>query len=387
MNANLLSLVQNALGGDFSKMAGQFVSESPTAIQGALNSLLPGVLGAIAQKGATADGASGLLSLINGANLDTSSLSSIGSLFSGGGAGANDLLKAGASRLVPALLGDKAGALVNALSSSSGIKPASATNLLALVVPLVLTFLKKFVTERGLNPNSLSSLLGSQGPNLQGALDSRITNALGFTSPSALVNSLSGAAGATVDTARRAGAAVASGAAAAGSAALTAGSMAEDEGKSALARLLPWVIGLAALFLLWLLLWPKAATTPPPQAMAPAAAPAIAMPAQAFSGFPAKVYFDTGSATPSAGGTSVINGAADAIKKENLKVAVTGYTDKTGDTAKNEELAKNRATAVRDALKAAGVADANIDLKPPLFVEVGASTDSAEARRVEINKQ
>jgi hypothetical protein len=35
MNANLLSLLQNALGGDFSKMAGQFMGESSNATQGA----------------------------------------------------------------------------------------------------------------------------------------------------------------------------------------------------------------------------------------------------------------------------------------------------------------------------------------------------------------
>jgi outer membrane protein OmpA-like peptidoglycan-associated protein len=394
MNANLLSLAQNALGGDFSKMAGQFLGESPSATQGALSSLLPAVLGVVAQKGATTEGASGLMSLINGANLDTSALGNIGSLFSSGGTGANDLLRAGTSRLVPALFGDKAGALVNALSSSSGIKSSSATNLIALVVPMVLTFLKKFIGERGLNAGSLSSLLSSQGPNLQGALDSRITGALGFPSAGALVNSLGGAASATADTAKRAGAAVASGAAAAGSAAMAAGATAAAETKTAFQRFLPWLIGLAILFVLWLLLWPKAPA--PTQAPAPAAtvapappamAPATSMPAQVFSGFPAKVYFDTGAATVGPDGTTVINAAADAIKKDNLKVAVTGYTDKTGDTAKNEELAKNRASAVSDALKAAGVAEANIEMKPPLFVEVGASTNSAEARRVEINKQ
>jgi hypothetical protein len=381
MNANLLSLAQSALGADFSKMAGQFLGESPSATQGGLSALLPGVLGVIAQKGATSDGASSLMSLINSANLDVNSLGNIGGLFSGGAAGANDLLKTGTSRLVPALLGDKAGALVNALSSSTGIRPASATNLIAMVVPLVLTFLKKLIAERGLNAGSLSSLLASQGPNLQGALDGRITSALGAASPSAFLSSLGGAAGATVDTARRAGAAVASGAAAAGATAVA-------ETKSAFQRFLPWLIGLAILFVLWLLLWPKApAPTPPPapQAAAPAAAPAMTAPA--FSGFPAKVYFDSGSATVGPDGTSMINAAADAIKKDNLKVTVTGYTDKTGDTAKNEELAKNRAAAVRDALKAAGVPESNVDMKPPLFVEVGVATDSAEARRVEISKQ
>jgi hypothetical protein len=383
MAENLLSLAQSALGGDFSKMAGQFLGETPTATQGALGALLPAVLGVVAQKGATSGGASGLMSLINGANLNTSVLGNIGSMFAGGGTGASDLMKTGAATLVPALFGDKAGALVGALSSSSGIKPASATNLIAMVVPLVLSFLKKFVADRGLNVGSLSSLLSSQGPNLQGALDSRITSALGAASPGAFLSGLSGTAASTVDTARRAGAAVASGA----SAATAAGAAAVAETRSAFQRFLPWLIGLVVLLVLWLLLRPKAPEPVPVAAAPPAMAPATTPAPVAFSGFPAKVYFETGSATVGADATSVINAAGDAIKKDNLKVVLTGYTDKTGDSAKNEELAKNRAGAVRDALKAAGVPEASIEMKPPLFVEVGAGADNAEARRVEISTQ
>jgi len=122
---------------------------------------------------------------------------------------------------------------------------------------------------------------------------------------------------------------------------------------------------------------PKPAATTTPAATAPAVVAAL----------PAKVYFDVGSAVVGTASSATIAQAADAIKKGSLNVAITGYTDKTGDVAKNEELAKNRANAVRDALKAAGVAEANIAMRAPLFVEAGAGGSDAEARRVEINKQ
>ena len=102
---------------------------------------------------------------------------------------------------------------------------------------------------------------------------------------------------------------------------------------------------------------------------------------------PAKVYFDVGSALIGAEGGKAIAAAADLLKKDGFKVSVTGYTDRTGDAAKNEELAKQRAAAVRDALKAAGVTEANMEMRPPMFVEVGAAGSDAEARRVEISKQ
>ncbi len=373
MDVNLLSLAQDTLGGDFSKLAGQFLGESQGATQSALTSLLPAVLGGIAQKGATPQGASGLMSLINGANLDVASLGNIAGLFGGGGSGVNALLKAGTSSLVPGLFGDKAGALVNALSSSSGIKTASATNLLAMIVPLLLTMLKKFMGEKGLNANSLASLLSSQGPNLQGALDSRMSSALGYASPAAFLGGLGGQA---ADTAKRAGAAVAGGAAAATTAT-----------KSGLMRWLPWLIGAAVLLFLWNLLSGKSTPLPAPAPSAAVTAPAPApAPAAATISLPAKVFFEVGAATIGADGSKTIGAAADMIKKDGLKVTVTGYTDKTGDVAKNEELAKSRASAVRDALKAAGVSEASIEMRPPMFVEVGAAGGDAEARRVEINK-
>lgn len=362
MNANLLSLAQNALGGDFAKLAGQFLGESQSATQSAIGSLLPALLGSIAQKGATQQGASSLMSLINGANLDVSSLGNIAGLFAGDGAGVKGLLKAGAS-LIPALFGDKVGALTNALSSSSGIGGTSASNLLGMAVPLVLTFLKKYIGDKGLNAGSLSSLLAGQGSHLQGALDSRLTGALGFASPAAFLGGL-------------------------GSQAVEAAGTAAAAASSGFMRWLPWLVGAAALLFLWNMFSGKPTPTPAPapaaKAVAPPAAPA---PAAVAVTLPAKVYFDVGAATIGADGNKTISAVADLVKKDAVKIAITGYTDKTGDQARNEELAKNRALAVRDALKAAGVAESVIEMKMPMFVELGTAGGEAEARRVEINKQ
>jgi outer membrane protein OmpA-like peptidoglycan-associated protein len=378
MTTNLLSMAQQALGGDFAKMAGQFLGESPDATQSALGSLLPAVIGGVARSGATPDGASKLLSLVNGANLDTTQLGNLAGLFGGGGGAANALMKAGTASLVPALFGDRSGALVNALSSAAGIKSNSATNLIAMVVPLIFMLLKKFIGEKGLNANSLATLLSSQGPALQGALDSRLTSALGFANPAAF---LSGLGGQAADAALRAGSAVAAGTAATATAA-----------KSGLMRWLPWLIGAAVLLFLWNLFTNKPAAPPTPAPapkaqVTPAPAPAPApVPAPVAAGFPVKVYFEVSSAALRPDGTSAITAAAEVIKKDGAKAAVTGYTDRTGDAAKNQELAKERAKAVRDALVAGGVPEGNVEMRPPMFVETGAAGSDAEARRVEITR-
>ena len=360
MNDNLLSLIQQALGGDFSKLVSQFLGEPQGSAQSALGLLLPAVLGGIAQKGATPQGATSLMSLINGANLDVGSLGNIEGLFGSGGAGANSLLKSGTASLVSGLFGNKGDALSSALASASGMKPGSATNLLAMVVPLILTFLKKFMGEKGLNANSLSTLLAGQGPYLKDSLDSRLTGALGYSSPGALLGSGSQPS-------------VAARSAVAGAAAATA------ESKSGLMRWLPWLIGAAALLFLWNMLSGKATQSPVSTTASSAAVSTV---------LPAKVYFDVGAAAVGADGSSTIAAVARMINSEGLKVAVTGYTDRSGDLTMNEELAKNRSVAVVNALKAAGVPESSILMQPPVFVEAGAGDGTdAEARRVDISRQ
>ena len=61
---------------------------------------------------------------------------------------------------------------------------------------------------------------------------------------------------------------------------------------------------------------------------------------------------------------------------------VSGYHDPTGDAAYNEELAKNRAITVRDAMMAAGVPESQIEMVKPIVTTGGG--DLAEARRVEV---
>ena len=67
---------------------------------------------------------------------------------------------------------------------------------------------------------------------------------------------------------------------------------------------------------------------------------------------------------------------------EGKKAVVSGFHDATGDAALNAELAKQRAVAVAEALKALGVAEDKVELKKP--EETTATGSNAEARRVEV---
>jgi cytochrome c oxidase subunit II len=119
-----------------------------------------------------------------------------------------------------------------------------------------------------------------------------------------------------------------------------------------------------------------AASTPEAASSAPAATQA--------AGLPASIYFETGKSTLPADATTAVQAAADYAKAHpDAKLTLSGFTDTTGSADKNAELAKTRAQAVRDALKAAGIAEDRIVLKKPETITGGA--DAKEARRVEIS--
>jgi K(+)-stimulated pyrophosphate-energized sodium pump len=99
---------------------------------------------------------------------------------------------------------------------------------------------------------------------------------------------------------------------------------------------------------------------------------------------PVKVFFEVGQIVLNDNGKKTVIDFAETMKKDGTLVAeITGYTDQTGDPEKNSEIAKNRAKAVQEALKTAGIADSRVRLQPPASVMSGAGAD-ADARRVEI---
>ena len=152
------------------------------------------------------------------------------------------------------------------------------------------------------------------------------------------------------------------------------------------------IINIVALMIVPLLSTPgtggATAHTATPAAVVVAAAPAMSVATDAASfkveGGVVKFYFASGKAELAGGAGAALADVAKGVAA-GKKAVVSGFTDSTGDTVKNEELAKLRAFAVRDAIKAAGVAEDKIELKKPETLT--ASGANAEARRVEVSLQ
>jgi K(+)-stimulated pyrophosphate-energized sodium pump len=94
-----------------------------------------------------------------------------------------------------------------------------------------------------------------------------------------------------------------------------------------------------------------------------------------------KFYFATGSAALAEGAPAALADVAKAVGEGRMAV-ISGFHDASGDPALNAELAKQRAFAVRDALKALGVAEDKVELSKP--AQTTGSGSASEARRVEV---
>jgi outer membrane protein OmpA-like peptidoglycan-associated protein len=96
------------------------------------------------------------------------------------------------------------------------------------------------------------------------------------------------------------------------------------------------------------------------------------------------LYFNTGSAALPADANLAVAAAQASLAQApaTARLVLSGFHDASGDPAKNAELAKERAKAVRAALQAAGVEPMRIGLRKPESTTGDGKAE--EARRVEI---
>jgi len=358
MVSNLIEMFMSSSGKELATLASSLLGENAENTTNSLTKLIPVVLGGMAQKASTSTGASDLFKMVTSPSIDSGIAGNLSNVLSGDLQN-NPLVKSGLGLAASLFGADKANGLMSSLASSTGISPSSSNSLVGMVMPLVFGGIKHMVNDKSLDANGLSSLLLGQKEYLQKAdLDRGLLNSIGVPSSAALLDKLP----ASLDAGKTAVAGVA---AAATTATATSGS---------LMKWLPWLAaGLVALAL-WNIFSGKKPVDAP-------AAPTVSM----NFAYPGKVYFPVGAKDLDDDAKNVIASIGEAIKKDANKLSITGYADKTGDEKMNEELAKNRAMAVKDALIAAGVKEDAIEMRRPIFI-TGAQDDK-EARRVDINRE
>jgi len=96
-----------------------------------------------------------------------------------------------------------------------------------------------------------------------------------------------------------------------------------------------------------------------------------------------KLYYAPGASDLPLGGQEALASLATELQSSGQMAVISGYHDASGDPAMNAELAKQRAMAVADSLRAAGVPEDRIELRKP--ENTLADGSDRDARRVEVS--
>jgi photosynthetic reaction center cytochrome c subunit len=114
-------------------------------------------------------------------------------------------------------------------------------------------------------------------------------------------------------------------------------------------------------------------------------APMPALPAPVAEERRAVLFFDVGSPVLKGEQAKGLDKLVAAMAGDRKMVAtISGYHSAAGTLAQNQELAKQRAFTVRDAMIGAGITEARVKLEKPQKAEANLAGEDPAARRVEV---
>jgi outer membrane protein OmpA-like peptidoglycan-associated protein len=159
LTIDLIGLVREALTPEAVSKLSATLGEPQSGTLKALEGGVPAILAGMLAKTSTGGGLSNLLSLCNAGVVDGGLLRNFSAMLNGSGAAA--VMDFGHG-VVEKIFGDKSSAVADALSSQSGVRPASAMTLLGMAGPLAIGAISKASGPQGVTVSSLLSILSSQ---------------------------------------------------------------------------------------------------------------------------------------------------------------------------------------------------------------------------------
>jgi len=161
---NLIDLVKQYLGGDFTTRMSLLLGERTDKTSRGVNTAIPGLFSAFHDAASTPDGASRLSSAVDDA--DDSMLGNVSSMF---GADSGSWINHGSGILGSILGGGTLSGLSDSIGRSTGLSGKSVTMLLGFLGPLILGVLRREKQARGLDSTGLSNLLAGQRSHISAA--------------------------------------------------------------------------------------------------------------------------------------------------------------------------------------------------------------------------
>jgi outer membrane protein OmpA-like peptidoglycan-associated protein len=360
--ATILDTVRSFVTPDAAARAASLLGESETGVSRGLGAAIPAVLSGLLGKTSDAGAMRQIMSLLTDPSLDSNLTRDIGSMLSAGGLAKSPATDLG-NRFLATIFGDRLGPMASALAEYAGVKSSTASALLGLAAPLVMSVLGDRVRREGLDAAGLGSLLASQRDSILAAAPAAVSGLVGLGTPRGVPLEATPGPGAWGGSRAWLGAALA------GLALLALWAWAHRPGTQEVAQgLRPQGEQTASLSVTDL---PDAALFKRRLASnyeltAPATGiekllvvfiedPAKGVDSAAWFNFD-RLLFETNSATLKPTSQEQLRNVAEILKSyPKVKVKVGGYTDNTGNPAANQKLSQDRATAVVTELVRLGI--------------------------------
>jgi OmpA-OmpF porin, OOP family len=173
---SLLDAVRSHLTPDVVRGASSLTGESESSTRQTLNAAAPSVLSGLTNMVSSREGAGNLTNIIRSGGFG-SAVDNVGSLFAGGSSTTN-MLSTG-QQLLGKIFGGKSSVVNDAVARTGGVSGASASKLMALAAPLVLSVLGKRATENQLDSSGLANALLSEKSDIAAAAPSGLSQLLG----------------------------------------------------------------------------------------------------------------------------------------------------------------------------------------------------------------
>lgn len=153
--SGLLDLVKGAIDSGVVNKAARQLGTSPDQAESAIDAALPLLLGALGRNAAEPEGAESLHRALQRDHADNNPLSVLGNVL--GGQGLDD-----GSAILGHIFGDRQDRASIGVSRASGIDSGNASQLMAMLAPVVMSVLGSQMQQRGLDAGGLGGLLGQE---------------------------------------------------------------------------------------------------------------------------------------------------------------------------------------------------------------------------------
>ena len=176
--ASLLELVQETITPEITRKISGLIGEAPAATDSALRRASPTVLAGVLNNASTTAGAERVRALVNEGGWGADVLGNLGGRL-GGGSGTGAFLSSGA-RLVSNLFGNRTDGVAELVASGTGVQRGSASTILSLAAPIVMSVIGQQIATRGLNASGLATMLVGERSSLMSAVPAGVAGLLGM---------------------------------------------------------------------------------------------------------------------------------------------------------------------------------------------------------------